>query len=123
MVAGAAAPVEHLAVVAAERVDLGRVHQRLQVPVDGGQADLVAAPGQDVVDLLSTGEPVEVVQDRADSPALTGVACGLDHGSSYVDSGVIRAGRRRTRAPTRAATPKPARASMTIVGPGCASIS
>jgi hypothetical protein len=40
-----------------DRVDLAVLAQHLQVPVDGGQADVLAALAQFRVDLLSAAEP------------------------------------------------------------------
>jgi hypothetical protein len=59
MVVGVAlAPaVQRLAVRVADRVDLAVLAQHLQVPVDGGQADVLAALAQFRVDLLSAAEP------------------------------------------------------------------
>src|SRR3978361_2281011 len=74
VVARTALAVEHFAVVVAQGVDLFGVGQRLQAAVDRRQADRRAAVGEDVVDLLRTGESVEIAQNGDDCASLAGVA-------------------------------------------------
>ena len=67
VVAGAAPPVQRLAVVGAQGVQRLLVDHGLQGPVDGRQTDLVAAGDEARVDLLRRAElvaPVDVGLDR-----------------------------------------------------------
>ena len=61
---GAAAAVEGLAVRIPDGVDLAVLAQHLEVPVDGGQSNVLAAPPQLGVDLLGAAEAGEHVQSR-----------------------------------------------------------
>ncbi len=59
---GAAPPVEGLAARAGNRVDLTGFAEHLEVPVDGGQADVLSSPAQLRVNLLGaaeSGQPVK----------------------------------------------------------------
>ncbi len=67
-----AAPVDRFAGVGAQRVEHARGGHRLQRPVDGGQADVLAAPPQLVVQFLGRAEVVERVQQRRDRRPLPG---------------------------------------------------
>src|SRR6185312_7809952 len=58
-----APPVDGLARVGAEHVDLAAVGQRLQGAVHGGEADAVAAAAQLLVDLLGGAEVVDRVDE------------------------------------------------------------
>src|ERR1700760_671694 len=62
--AGTALPVERLAVVVPDRVDAAFLAEDLQVAVDGGEPDVLAAAPQLGVDLLGTAEPGQPVQRR-----------------------------------------------------------
>ena len=86
MVLGAPA-VDRLAGVGAQRVDHSRRRHRLQCPVDGGQADVLAAAAQLVVQLLGRAELVERFQQRRNRRSLAGGA----------DAGARRAGHRSRR--------------------------
>ena len=65
-----AAPVDRLAVLGAQHVDLAGVGEPLQGPVDGGQPDRLAAPAEQVVDLLGRAEVVEGVHRLDDREPL-----------------------------------------------------
>jgi hypothetical protein len=57
-----ALPVEDLAAGVADRVDAAFLAERLQVPVDGGQPDVLALAPQLRVDLLGAAEARQVLQ-------------------------------------------------------------
>src|SRR6266699_7052984 len=57
-----ALPVEDLAAGVADRVDAAFLAQRLQVPVDGGQPDVLVPAPQLRVDLLGTAEARQALQ-------------------------------------------------------------
>ena len=63
VVRAAAAPVDRLAVVGAQHVDLAVVGQGLQAAVDGGQPDRVAARRAAGVQVLGAAEVVELVEE------------------------------------------------------------
>jgi hypothetical protein len=84
VMACAALSVERLAVVIAQCVDFGGIGHRLQISVDGRQADGIAFVAQSIVDLLRAGETIEIIEDRRNGSPLAGVALmSLDHGSSF----------------------------------------
>jgi 1-acyl-sn-glycerol-3-phosphate acyltransferase len=56
--------VEDLAAVVADRVDTTLLAERLQVPVDGGESDVLAVAAQFGVDLLGAAEAGQPVQGR-----------------------------------------------------------
>src|SRR5579875_2221773 len=62
--AGAALPVQRLAVVVPDRVDAAFLAEDLEVAVDGGEPDVLAAAPQLGVDLLGTAKPGQAVQRR-----------------------------------------------------------
>lgn len=71
MAVGTAAPVKRLAVCVPDGVDLAVVTQHLQMPVDGREPNVLAAPAQLSVDLLSaaeSGQPVEHRDQRLGLP-------------------------------------------------------
>jgi hypothetical protein len=76
MVPLAAPPVEMFAAGRAHHVHLAVVGHGLQRPVDGGQADPIAAHAQHGVQFLGAVEPVHPVQQGRDRAALPGVALG-----------------------------------------------
>ncbi len=61
---GAALAVQRLAVVVADGVDAAFLAEHLEVPVHGGEPDVLAAPPQLGVDLLGAAETGKVVQRR-----------------------------------------------------------
>src|SRR5215510_4591480 len=67
-----AAPVDRLTVPSAQNVHFPGVGQRLQCPVDRGQADGVTARTQDRVNVLCAAKVVDFVEDRRDRCALPG---------------------------------------------------
>jgi hypothetical protein len=69
-----AAPVDRLTVLGAQHVHLAGVGEPLQGPVDGGQPDRVAAPAEQVVDLLGRAEVLEGVHGLHDGEPLLGGA-------------------------------------------------
>jgi hypothetical protein len=81
----AAQPVLRLAVRPEHDVDLTGVGERLEVPVDGGQADGLAAPSQLAVQVLCGPEAVGVAQGRVDGSALPG---GTQPGAPQRSGGV-----------------------------------
>src|SRR5918912_286397 len=70
MPAGAAAPVDRLAVPGAENVDVAVVRELLQGAVHGGQAHAVAVRAQPRMQLLGALELAGRLQRRPDSAAL-----------------------------------------------------
>ena len=97
----AAAPVDRLAVLGAQHVDLAAVGERLQRPVDRGQPDVLAVAAQQVVDVLGAAEVLEGLHRRRDRAALPGRA-GCPRGGSglsarHSGSRGRRAGGRRGR--------------------------
>src|SRR5690606_10390070 len=54
MMSGAAAPVERLSVIAAERIQQTAIGEHLEIAVDRRQSDGLAALTEHIVDLLST---------------------------------------------------------------------
>jgi hypothetical protein len=72
--AGAALPVERLAVRVADGIDLALLAERLQVTVDGGQADLLALAPQLRVDLLGAAEAGQARQRGGQRLRLLGPA-------------------------------------------------
>src|SRR4051812_14473815 len=70
-----AAPVRRFAVSGPEYVDLPRVGQRLEGPVDSGQADGLTGGPELLVDLLGGPEVVEILERRRYRRTLTGRAC------------------------------------------------
>ena len=100
MVLGAPA-IDRFPGVGAQRVEHSRRRHRLQCPVDGGQADVLAAPAQFVVQLLGGAELVEGLQKRRNRGSLAG---GAEH------PGARRAVHRRvTACPRRRGQPRPRR--------------
>src|SRR5262249_60747794 len=69
-----ALPVEDLAAGVADRVDAAVLAQRLQVPVDGGQPDVLAPAPQLRVDLLGTAEARQALQRGRQGQRLPGSA-------------------------------------------------
>ncbi len=69
----AAQPVLGLAVAAVHHVGEVVLGQQVQVPVDGGQPDLVAAVAQFVVQLLGGAEAVRLAQQPLDGGGLLGL--------------------------------------------------
>ena len=74
VVPGAAPAIGHLAVSAAQHVDLAGVGQDLQVPVHGREPDALTSVPEQVVHLLRAAEAVHLVEDRGHRRALTGGA-------------------------------------------------
>src|SRR5262245_15141839 len=72
VVTGGAAAVDGLTVPGAQYVHLSSVGQRLQRPIDGRQANGVAARAQDRVNVLCAPKVVDLVEDRGDRRALLG---------------------------------------------------
>jgi hypothetical protein len=72
--AGAALAVERLAVGVADGVDAALLAERLQVTVDGGQADLLAPAPQLRVDLLGAAEARQARQRGGQRLRLLGPA-------------------------------------------------
>ena len=72
--AGAALAVERLAAGVADGVDAALLAQRLQVPVDGGQADRLALAPQLGVDLLGAREAGQAIQRGGQRLSLLGPA-------------------------------------------------
>src|SRR6516164_8059968 len=70
--AGPALPVERLAAGVADRVDAALLTERLQVPVDSGQPDVLAGPPQLRVDLLGAAEARQPLQRRRQGLRLPG---------------------------------------------------
>jgi len=70
----AAAAVKRLAAGVADGVDLPALAEHLQVPVDGRQADVLAAGTQLSVDLLGAAEPRQARQHRGQRLGLPGAA-------------------------------------------------
>jgi len=66
-----APPVRRLAVGRAQYVDLAGVGERLQSPVNRGQADGLARAAELLVDLLGGPEVVEIVERGRDSQRST----------------------------------------------------
>ena len=89
VVDGGAAPVDRLAVPAAEHVDLGVLHQRLQRPVDGREPDRVAARAEQGVQVLRAAEAVVLLQRGQHRAALA-------RGSAGGDLGLVRRAHGRT---------------------------
>ncbi len=78
-----ALPVEDLAVGVADRVDAALLAERLQVPVDGGEPDVLALAPQFRVDLLGAAEAGQALQRggqclRLPGPADPGAPRGPD---------------------------------------------
>src|SRR6185312_6094537 len=69
-----ALPVEDLAAGVADRVDVAVLAERLQVPVDGGQPDVLAPAPQLRVDLLGTAEARQALQRGRQGLRLPGPA-------------------------------------------------
>src|SRR6185503_17597412 len=69
-----ALPVEDLAAGVADRVDVAVLAERLQVPVDGGQPDLLAPAPQLRVDLLGTAEARQALERGRQGLRLPGPA-------------------------------------------------
>src|SRR5689334_8634370 len=69
-----ALPVEDLAAGVADRVDAAALAQRLQVPVHGGQPDVLAPAPQLRVDLLGTAEARQALQRGRQGLRLPGPA-------------------------------------------------
>jgi hypothetical protein len=74
MHAGAALAVEDLAAVVPDRVDPALLAERLQVPVDGGEPDVLAPAPQLGVDLLGAAETGQAVQRGRQGLRLPGSA-------------------------------------------------
>jgi hypothetical protein len=72
--AGAALPVERLAVRVPDRIDLALLAERLQVTVDRGQADVLTLASQLRVDLLGTAEAGQARQRDGQRLRLPGPA-------------------------------------------------
>ncbi len=89
MVARAAQPVERLAFVSAQHVDLTGVGHGLQGAVDRGQPHFVTTPTQQLVDLLGAAKLVELGQGAADRKPLTGdpQRCTGGGGAAVSDAG------------------------------------
>src|SRR5690349_11511356 len=86
---GAAAPVEDLAADVADGVDRAVLGEDLQVPVHGGEPDLLALLPEPGVDLLGAAEPGQAVQRQRNRLGLAGAA---DPGAAALG----RPGRTRT---------------------------
>src|SRR5581483_10583263 len=76
VVAAAAPAVDGLALGGAQHVHLARVGERLERPVDGGEADRVAPVLEQVVQLLCAAEVVHLGQHGGDCRPLAGGAPG-----------------------------------------------
>jgi hypothetical protein len=64
--AGLALPVQRLTAAVADGVDAAFLAEHLEVAVDGGEPDVLAAPPQLGVDLLGAAEPRQVLQRRGE---------------------------------------------------------
>lgn len=71
---GPAPPVPDFAAGVADRVELAGLGQRLQMPVDSGEPDLLAARPELGVDLLRAGEAGQPAQHGGHSLGLPGTA-------------------------------------------------
>src|SRR5690625_3345931 len=119
-----AAPVEGLAVVGAQHVDLTGLGQRLEGAVDGGEPDGVPGLAQGLVQLLRAAEVVGALEEGADRGALP---CHPgSHASSRTSStssctsgcGSVGGRRRPSSGRTSDTTPKTPIARTTIIAPG-----
>jgi hypothetical protein len=113
MMLAAAHAVDALALVIGELVNLARLGQGLKCAVDGGQSDRGAAMAQIVMKLLCGTEVIDLSKQFGHCSALPGLALRDAHACS------LR--RRRIGTAAIAITAKPARAMITIAGPGGAS--
>ena len=118
VVPGAADPVDRLAVRAAQHVDRAGVGERLQVPVDRGQADRVAAAAQLGVQVLGAGEAVAAGQRRARPRRPAGSTVPSVPSSAHSPTGT---GRRRTAGATTTDSTKNPQAASTIAAPAATS--
>ena len=71
---GLAAPVKRLAAGVPDRVDPPGVRENLKVPVDGSEADALAAAAQFGIDLLRAAESRQPVKHGGDRLGLPGPA-------------------------------------------------
>ena len=107
--AGAAPPVDGLAVRGPQHVDVAVVRELLQRPVHGGQADAVAVRAQPRVQLLRALELAGRLQRRPDGAALPGLDPGLGLGMGPL------AALRHLSPPARSRTRPAARRSVLVV--------
>src|SRR5580700_5481480 len=99
MVGVAAAPsVEGLAAGVPDRIDTPVLAEHLQVPVHGGQPDILAAPPELGMDLLRAGESGHAIESRGDR-------LSLSRAPNPGPAGRRRSGRRCTHTRTVAALP------------------
>ena len=113
MVLTAAHAVDALAIVIDELINLARLGQRLKRAIDSRQADRGTAMTQVIMQLLSGAEVIDLGEQFGHGRALPGLALRDAHACS------LR--RRRIGTAAIAITAKPARAMITMAGPGGAS--